>query len=156
MSPSGYSCKPPRRPLSRLRTINVDDHRTTPSKEQYYLLTLGLGRIDIAVHRTGRDVEEISRVDGGGIPSAGAVLEAGRSRDDVAIDAVVAVVMLAGDRARIDARANHHKSFPPERQVPGDARASRGFRECVLVQCPYLGHVRLPPVVSPPKRPCVL
>jgi hypothetical protein len=112
VSPRGYSCKPPRPPLSRLGTINVDDHRTTPSKEQYYLLSLGLRRIDVAVHRTGRDVEEISRLDGGGIPSAGAVLEAGRSRDDVAVDVVVAVVMPAGDHARIDARANHHESFP--------------------------------------------
>jgi hypothetical protein len=138
--------------LSRVRIFNVDDHRTTPSKEQYYLLTLGLGRIDIAMHRMCWDVEEISRIDVDGIPSAGAVLEAGRSRDDVAIDVVVAVVMPAGDHAWIDARANDHKPFPPKRQVPADAWACRGFRKCVLLRCASLGHIRLLPMLSPTRR----
>jgi hypothetical protein len=101
--------------LSWLRTLHIDDHRTTPLKEQYYLLTLGLGRIDIAMHRMCWDVEEISRIDGNGIPSAGTILEASRSSDDIAIDVVVAVVMPTGYYASIDARANHHETFPPER-----------------------------------------
>jgi hypothetical protein len=43
------------------------------------------------------------------------------------------VVMPAGDHARIDARANHHKSFPPERQVlvmPGLPGASKSASLC--------------------------
>ncbi len=65
--------------LSGIWTLHIDDHRPTASEKQDYLLTLGARQIDIAMHRTCWDVEEISWTNGDGIPSTGTILEANRS-----------------------------------------------------------------------------
>ena len=73
------SCRRSLSELSRVWTLHIDDHRPTPSEKQNYLLALAARRIDIAVHRPRRDIEEISRANGSGIPSTRTTLEANRS-----------------------------------------------------------------------------
>ena len=65
--------------LSWVWTLHVEDHRATPSEKQDYFLTLGARRIDIAMHCTCRDVEEISWTNGNGIPSTRTILKASSS-----------------------------------------------------------------------------
>lgn len=120
-------------------TFHVDDHRPTPSQKQDHLLTLSARRIDIAMDRTCRDVEEIARTNGDVIPSAGTVFEASRPSDDVAIDVVFPVVMPTRDYAWVRARTNHQEIIPLESQVPSNARTTWGLREAIVLKSPYVG-----------------
>src|SRR5215204_2532768 len=139
--------------LSWVWALHVDHHRPAPSQKQDYLLSLTARRIDIPMHRTWWDVEEISWINPDGIPSTGTTLEANRSRNDMSIDVVVPMVMPTGDHARVSTRVNHQEPFPLESQVPGNARASWGFWEGVFLQAPDLGHGRASfPTRSPPGR----
>jgi hypothetical protein len=65
--------------LSRVWSLYVEDHRATPSEKQDHFLTLGARRIDIAMHCTCRDVEEISWTNGNGMPSTRTILKASSS-----------------------------------------------------------------------------
>src|SRR5829696_6361132 len=119
--------------VSRVWPLHVDDHRITPLEKQDHLLTLRARRVEIAMDRTCRDVEEVSRTDGEGVPSTGTILEASGSQDDASVDIVVAMVMPTGDYAWVNARANYHKPFSLESKVPSDTWASWGFREGILL-----------------------
>lgn len=133
-------------------TFHVDDHRATPSQKQDHLLTLTARTVDIAVHRTCRDAEEISWTYGDSIPSTRTILEASRSRHDVAIDVVVSVVMPTRDYSWVHARANYQEIVPFESQVPSNAWTPWNFRESVFIKSPYLGDGCLLSTRTPPER----
>jgi hypothetical protein len=82
--------------------VHIDYHRPAAPEKQDYLLTGDARWIDVSMNCPGRDVEEISRANGDGILATGAALEASLSRDHVAVDIIVPMVMPTRDYARIN------------------------------------------------------
>ena len=113
--------------LSGVGAVHIDYHRPASPEKQDDLLTVGPRGIDVTMNCPRRDEEEISRADGNGIASTRPSLEARVSRDHVAVDIVVPVVMPTGYDTRIDPRPNYLKAFPVKSHVPGDTCAPGCF-----------------------------
>jgi|GEM_PF-4361692 len=106
--------------LSGVWAVHIDYHRPASPEKQDYLLTVAARWIDVTMNCPRRDVEEISRANGNGIPSTRAALKASISRDHVTVDIVVPVVMPTRDYTRIDPRPDYEKTFPAKSHVPRD------------------------------------
>lgn len=86
--------------LSLTWVVRVGNQRTGSTKKQNYLSILR-GLIDFSVYGVRRDVKEISRTEGDGILFSRITFESNRSRDDVAIDIVISVVMPPRNYSRV-------------------------------------------------------
>jgi hypothetical protein len=88
------------------RTFYVDEHGAGASEKQDYLLPLVGRRVDLATDRMGRDMEEVTRAERHDVFSIRSGLQTNRPRCYIAVNLVVLVMMPAGNRPRIDPRAN--------------------------------------------------
>lgn len=95
-----------REALGLVWAVHVDNHRPGSTEKQDDLLSFVGRGIDFAMDGVRRNVEEISATDGDGILSPRAALEASRSRNEVAIDIVVSVVMPTRNGPCVNSRAN--------------------------------------------------